>query len=284
MSLRSSPKTSHGIAKSKVSAPWSIDRGDRAHVPKPSEIRLRAIAAKPARCSGMERNDDRGPRLGRRRGARLRRPVRGARRLGAHDGASPRLTVAERADEVRCAHGLRLCPTRRGPTSARSTCSSSPAGTRAAGGGRAVPRAAARLARDGTLMTSVCTGALVFAAAGLLEGRPATTHWSALEPLAALLRRRGRPEARFVDTGEVVTAAGVSAGIDMALHLVARLDSVERAQGCGATSSTTPNLPYDTRGRDRRFPGARGEGFREEDWRVLVPGPARVRWPESTPR
>jgi transcriptional regulator GlxA family with amidase domain len=83
----------------------------------------------------------------------------------------------------------------------------------------------------GTLMTSVCTGALVYAAAGLLEGRPATTYWSQLDYLGELdptidVRR----DDRFVDSGEVVTAAGVSAGIDMALHLVARLHSKERAR------------------------------------------------------
>ena len=86
------------------------------------------------------------------------------------------------------------------------------------------------LAAGGTLMTSVCTGALVLAASGLLEGRPATTHWSALERLAAFDGVEVRPDARYVDSGKVVTAAGVSAGIDMALHLVARLDSVERAR------------------------------------------------------
>jgi transcriptional regulator GlxA family with amidase domain len=86
--------------------------------------------------------------------------------------------------------------------------------------------------REGdTLMTSVCTGALVFAAAGLLENRPATTWWGALDRLAELdPSLEVRPDDRFVDSGEVVTAAGVSAGIDMALHLVARLHSVERAR------------------------------------------------------
>jgi transcriptional regulator GlxA family with amidase domain len=80
-------------------------------------------------------------------------------------------------------------------------------------------------------MTSVCTGALAYADAGLLNGRPATTHWSALEDLEELGRNVDvRPEARFVDTGEVITAAGVSAGIDMALYLVARLHSEERAR------------------------------------------------------
>src|SRR5262245_52051622 len=87
------------------------------------------------------------------------------------------------------------------------------------------------LAERGTLVTSVCTGALVLAAAGLLRDRPATTWWGRLDRLAELDPTIDvRPEARFVDSGAVVTAAGVSAGIDMALHLVVRLHSVERAR------------------------------------------------------
>jgi transcriptional regulator GlxA family with amidase domain len=87
------------------------------------------------------------------------------------------------------------------------------------------------LRERGTLMTSVCTGSLVYATAGLLEGRPATTYWGQLDYLGELdptidVRR----DDRFVDSGEVVTAAGVSAGIDMALHLVARLHSEDRAR------------------------------------------------------
>lgn len=81
------------------------------------------------------------------------------------------------------------------------------------------------------LMTSVCTGSLVFAAAGLLAGRPATTHWASLDRLAELDPTiEVRTEERFVDDGDVVTSAGISAGIDMALHLVARLASPERAR------------------------------------------------------
>ena len=80
-------------------------------------------------------------------------------------------------------------------------------------------------------MTSVCTGSLVFAAAGLLHERAATTWWGSLEALTELDATIDvRADDRFVDTGEVVTAAGVSAGIDMALHLVSRLGSVERAR------------------------------------------------------
>ncbi|GAA2722725.1 DJ-1/PfpI family protein [Cellulomonas aerilata] len=81
------------------------------------------------------------------------------------------------------------------------------------------------------LMASVCTGALVFAAAGLLAGRPATTHWGAFDELAQIDPSvTADTEARFVDDGDVVTSAGVSAGIDMSLHLVARLEGVEVAQ------------------------------------------------------
>jgi transcriptional regulator GlxA family with amidase domain len=81
------------------------------------------------------------------------------------------------------------------------------------------------------MLTSVCTGSLVYAAAGLLAGRPATTHWASLDLLGELdptieVRRHDR----FVDDGDVVTSAGVSAGIDMALHLLARLGGIERAK------------------------------------------------------
>jgi transcriptional regulator GlxA family with amidase domain len=81
------------------------------------------------------------------------------------------------------------------------------------------------------LLTSVCTGSLVYAAAGLLAGRPATTHWASLDLLAELDPSiEVRPDDRFVDDGDVITSAGVSAGIDMALHVVARLAGADRAR------------------------------------------------------
>ncbi|TWP53821.1 DJ-1/PfpI family protein [Lentzea tibetensis] len=81
-----------------------------------------------------------------------------------------------------------------------------------------------------SLMTSVCTGSLVYAAAGLLSGRPATSHWSTLEFLEVIDPTiEVREDDRFVDDGDVITAAGVSAGIDMALHLVSRFAGAERA-------------------------------------------------------
>ena len=81
------------------------------------------------------------------------------------------------------------------------------------------------------LLTSVCSGSLVYAAAGLLSGRPATTHWAAMNELSELDPTVITDvNARFVDDGDLITSAGVSAGIDMALHLVARLAGVERAR------------------------------------------------------
>ena len=102
-----------------------------------------------------------------------------------------------------------------------------------------------KLKERGTLMTSVCTGALVYADAGLLDGQPATTYWSAFDELRALGRDIVvRPDERFVDNGDVITAAGVSAGIDMALHLVGRLGSPEKARKVRRYIQYDPQPPY----------------------------------------
>jgi transcriptional regulator GlxA family with amidase domain len=88
-----------------------------------------------------------------------------------------------------------------------------------------------RIRETTPLMTSVCTGSLVYAAAGLLDSRPATTYWGSVELLAELDSSiRVEDTERFVDDGEVITSAGVSAGIDMALHLVQRLAGAARAR------------------------------------------------------
>jgi transcriptional regulator GlxA family with amidase domain len=80
------------------------------------------------------------------------------------------------------------------------------------------------------LVTSVCTGSLVLGKLGLLDGRRATTHWSALDLLAALSPATAvERDRRWVEDG-VVTSAGVAAGIDMAFHLVARLCGDEVAR------------------------------------------------------
>ncbi len=94
------------------------------------------------------------------------------------------------------------------------------------------------------LMTSVCTGALVYAAAGLLKQRPATTHWESLHLLAQLDPTIDvQPDARFVDDGDVITSSGVSAGIDMALHLVARVAGSDRAREVRRAIQYDPQPP-----------------------------------------
>lgn len=96
----------------------------------------------------------------------------------------------------------------------------------------------------GTLVTSVCTGSLVLADAGLLRDRPATTYWSELELLQSLDPTiELRPDDRFVDSGEIITASGVSAGIDMALHLVTRFHSEERAREVKRAIQYDPEPP-----------------------------------------
>jgi len=85
-------------------------------------------------------------------------------------------------------------------------------------------RAALALVHPDARVVSLCTSAFVLAAAGLLDGLPATTHWSLADVLAERFPRvEVRPGVLFVDTGRVLTAAGAAAGIDLFLHLV-RLD------------------------------------------------------------
>jgi transcriptional regulator GlxA family with amidase domain len=142
------------------------------------------------------------------------------------------MTVADSPGELRCAHGLRLVPDTTWSEIGDLDVLLLPGGNAGSQlADEAVLARVRRLSERGTLMTSVCTGALILAAAGLLDGRAATTHSSSLEALGSYGERvEVRPDDRFVDAGSVITAAGVSAGIDMALHLVARLDSVERAR------------------------------------------------------
>ena len=97
---------------------------------------------------------------------------------------------------------------------------------------------------DSTWTTSVCTGALVLGAAGILDGKRATTHWAFLDRLAQL---GAEPVAeRVVEDGKVVTAAGVSAGIDMALTLAGRLAGDQVAQAIQLGIEYDPQPPFDT--------------------------------------
>jgi transcriptional regulator GlxA family with amidase domain len=100
--------------------------------------------------------------------------------------------------------------------------------------------AAFTLIRPGTRLVSICTGAFVLAAAGLLDGRPATTHWKFADAM-----RRLYPEVRvdenvlFVDDGDVLTSAGLAAGIDLCLHLI-RLDHGAQAANAVARYCVVP--------------------------------------------
>ncbi|MDX6650727.1 MAG: hypothetical protein QOJ97_2678 [Solirubrobacteraceae bacterium] len=107
--------------------------------------------------------------------------------------------------------------------------------------------------------TSVCTGALLLGAAGILQGLEATTYWTERETL----RQFGAtPSAeRVVEQGKVITAAGVSSGIDMALVLTARLTSPEVAQAIQLGIEYDPQPPYDT-GSPEKAPPELVEGLR----------------------
>jgi transcriptional regulator GlxA family with amidase domain len=107
-----------------------------------------------------------------------------------------------------------------------------------------------RSAHEGTTWTtSVCTGSLVLGAAGILDGKRATSHWVYLEQL----REYGAEPARerFVEDGKVVTAAGVSAGIDMALHLATRIAGDDVAQAIQLGIEYDPAPPHDAGSPDK---------------------------------
>jgi transcriptional regulator GlxA family with amidase domain len=100
-----------------------------------------------------------------------------------------------------------------------------------------------RAAHETTQFTcSVCTGSLVLGAAGILDGLEATTHWAAMELLAAT--GAIATSRRVVEQGKVITAAGVSSGIDMALTLVARIAGDEFAQTVQLGIEYDPQPPF----------------------------------------
>lgn len=107
--------------------------------------------------------------------------------------------------------------------------------------------------------TSVCTGSLLLAAAGLLRGRRATSHWLALDALAEF---GARPTGeRVVIEGKYVTAAGVSSGIDMGLTLLGRIAGDDHAQAVQLLTEYDPQPPYDA-GAPHKAPAHLVEEFR----------------------
>jgi transcriptional regulator GlxA family with amidase domain len=155
--------------------------------------------------------------------------------------------VGEDSSPVTCAKGMRVVPETSWKELGAVDVLVYPGGrgTRAQLGDERIRARLRALRERGTLMTSVCTGALVYADAGLLDGQPATTYWSAFDELLPLGRDiTPRPDERFVDNGDVITAAGVSAGIDMALHLVGRLGSSDKAREVRRYIQYDPKPPY----------------------------------------
>jgi putative intracellular protease/amidase len=118
-----------------------------------------------------------------------------------------------------------------------------------------------------TWTTSVCTGSLLLAAAGLLKGRRATSHWLALEEL----KRHGvEPTGeRVVTDGKYVTAAGVSSGIDMGLTLLGRIAGDDHAQLVQLAAEYDPQPPYDA-GSPEKAPAHLVEMFRTHSGVILT--------------
>ncbi|MGW1195316.1 DJ-1/PfpI family protein [Streptomyces sp. NPDC002536] len=101
-----------------------------------------------------------------------------------------------------------------------------------------------RIHRHSRWTTSVCTGALVLAAAGLLNGRRATTYWASADYLQSHFPVTYVPE-RYVRSGRIVTAAGVSAGLDMALYLASLLAGETTARAAQLAVEYAPRPPFD---------------------------------------
>ncbi|MFE0801003.1 DJ-1/PfpI family protein [Streptomyces sp. NPDC058812] len=118
-----------------------------------------------------------------------------------------------------------------------------------------------------TWTTSVCTGSLLLAAAGLLEGRRATSHWLALD----FLKRFGvEPTGdRVVTDGKYVTAAGVSSGIDMGLTLLGRIAGDDHARAVQLLTEYDPQPPYDA-GSPAKAPAHLVEEFRGKSRFILT--------------
>lgn len=91
---------------------------------------------------------------------------------------------------------------------------------------------------------SVCTGALILGAAGILKGLPATTHWYKMGVLK-IMGAKPQPDERIVHSGKIVTAAGVSAGIDLALWLASEIAGLEQAEAIQLIIEYDPHPPFD---------------------------------------
>jgi transcriptional regulator GlxA family with amidase domain len=157
------------------------------------------------------------------------------------------LTIAERCEPVRGFNGLRVLPDHDFESAPELDVIVVPGGqgTREEVDNPVLIDWLAKIAPRCEWITSVCTGSLLLHGAGLLHGRNVTTHWGFIPNL-----REAAPEAtvlekvRYVRDGNLVTAAGVSAGIDMSLWLVGQIWGVEHARGTQRFMEYDPAPPY----------------------------------------
>jgi transcriptional regulator GlxA family with amidase domain len=162
------------------------------------------------------------------------------------DGVEVFTVARDNSGPITCAKGLRVLADHSWTSAPPIDVLVYPGGngTRAQLGDEAVRAWVRSVHRNARLTTSVCTGALILADAGLLRGRPATTHWDDFDDLLAVDGSiEARRDERFVDEGDIITSAGISAGIDMALHLIVRLHSVERAREIKRRIQYEPDPP-----------------------------------------
>jgi putative intracellular protease/amidase len=142
-----------------------------------------------------------------------------------------------------------------------------------------------RVHKTTTWTTSVCTGSLLLAAAGLLEDAPATTHWVMRETLSEL---GAVPLAdRVVEHGKIMTAAGVSSGIDMALQLVQRIHGDKGAQAVQLGIEYDPEPPFDAGAPEkvsRAIADAVEKVFRSREAEILRAGTAQGGGPRASRR
>ena len=152
---------------------------------------------------------------------------------GAQTQAFDVFTVAETDQPVRARNGLMVLPTHSFATAPRADIVVIPGGygTRPLLQNEGVIAWVRKMDQEAQLTLSVCTGSLLLGRAGLLDGLAATTHHLAFEELRKCAPKSEiREGARLVDNGRIVTSAGVSAGIDMSFHIVARELGQEAAQ------------------------------------------------------
>jgi transcriptional regulator GlxA family with amidase domain len=155
--------------------------------------------------------------------------------------------IAEKDGPIRCAKGMRVLADLTMAQCSRLDVLLIPGGrgTRREVDNRAMLDWIARIGREAQWMTSVCTGALLLTAAGPARGRRVTTHWAFVETL----RERGEAaevlsDYRYVRDGNVVTAAGVSAGIDMALWLTGEIHGPDFSRAVQRGMEYDPAPPY----------------------------------------